>query len=126
MGKLLFAFLLYSSLLTPSLALAQGGEEKAPATVEETPAPVPEEKATAIPAQAPAPTPEKKRQIEQITLEELRGLISYTYRDNVILLRFWSPYCGECLELLPMFSELYRNYRDQGVCGNRYFPCGIS
>lgn len=98
MGRLFFASLTCASLLIPSMALAQGAEEKTPAA----------------PAQAPAPASKNEEKLQQISLEELRGLLSYTYKDKVVLLSFWSPYCGECLELLPMFSELHGKYRDKG------------
>lgn len=98
MSMLFFASLICATLLIPSLARAQIAEEKTPAT----------------PAQAPAPSPKDKGKINQLSLEELRGLLSYTYKDKVVLLSFWSPYCGECLELFPMFSELQEKYGDKG------------
>lgn len=119
MGRWLFASLFSLSLLIPSQVLAQGSEERPPAPEEKAPAL--EEKVPSTPAQAPAPTLEEKKEVKQISLKELKDLISYTHRGKVILLSFWSPYCGECLELLPMFSELYRNYRDQ-----RFMVIGIS
>ena len=41
-------------------------------------------------------------------------MLTYTYRDKVVLLSFWFPYCDECLELLPLFSDLYKKYRNEG------------
>ncbi|MHC4276214.1 MAG: TlpA disulfide reductase family protein [Planctomycetota bacterium] len=98
MGRLLIVPFVCAVLLFPAFNLPVGAEEKASDT----------------PTQAPAQTSESQKDIKQISLEELNDMLTYTYRDKVVLLSFWSPYCGECRDLLPLFSDLHDKYRDEG------------
>lgn len=84
MAKLLCVTLICTSLLILSLSQAQGGEKEDSTT----------------PAQAPDQTSESQKDIKQISLEELNDMLTYTYRDKVVLLSFWSPYCGEWFQWL--------------------------
>ena len=37
------------------------------------------------------------------------------YRGRVMLLNFWGTWCKPCLEELPEFSRMYRQYREHGM-----------
>lgn len=108
MGGLLLTCLFCSSLLIPSLSLAQEGEQKVPATAEESPAPVPEpkEEAPSTPAQAPATAPAEGKQIKIITLTELRGMLSDKYRGKVVILNFFLP----AVENAWNYCRCWKNY----------------
>ncbi len=84
MGRLLIVPFVCAVLLFPAFNLPVGAEEKSSDT----------------PTQAPARTSESQKDIKQISLEELSDMLAYTYRDKVVLLSFWSPYCGEWIQWL--------------------------
>jgi peroxiredoxin len=37
------------------------------------------------------------------------------YRGQVVILNLWATWCGPCREEMPMFEELYRRYRSEGL-----------
>ena len=47
-----------------------------------------------------ARTSESQKGIKQISLEELSDMLTYTYRDKVVLLSLRSPYCGDWFQWL--------------------------
>jgi len=43
----------------------------------------------------------------KVTLSELRG--------NVVILNFWSIWCGPCLAEMPYLNKLYLEFKDKGL-----------
>jgi peroxiredoxin len=37
------------------------------------------------------------------------------YRSEVVILNFWAPWCGKCLEALQSLDALYADYREAGL-----------
>ena len=35
--------------------------------------------------------------------------------ENLILLEFWFPYCGGCVQATPILNEIQKNYKDKGL-----------
>jgi len=44
---------------------------------------------------------------KKVTLSELRG--------NVVILNFWSIWCGPCLAEMPSLNKLYLEFKDKGL-----------
>jgi len=36
------------------------------------------------------------------------------FKDTVVLLTFWAPWCAPCRDELPEFERLYKKYHDKG------------
>ena len=52
------------------------------------------------------------------TLQEIGGRqvqLSSTYKNNVVLLAFWSLRCGTCLQEVPFLEQLHKKYTGKGV-----------
>ncbi|MDQ7006329.1 MAG: TlpA disulfide reductase family protein [Acidobacteriota bacterium] len=50
------------------------------------------------------------------TIEGERVSLEDACRDSsVVVLSFWTTWCGPCIHELPMVEALYKRYRDQGV-----------
>jgi peroxiredoxin len=52
------------------------------------------------------------------TLQEIGGRqvqLSKTYKDNVVLLAFWSLRCGACLQEAPFLEQLHKKYAGKGA-----------
>lgn len=49
-------------------------------------------------------------------LEDLNGnLVSlWDLRGKVVLLNFWTSYCGWCKKEMPSMEEIYQDYKDKG------------
>lgn len=57
--------------------------------------------------------PEKKR-VPQVTFSELESLLNKD-NDSVYVINFWATWCKPCIEELPEFEKLSREYRNRKV-----------
>ncbi|OGF58394.1 MAG: hypothetical protein A2Y62_14990 [Candidatus Fischerbacteria bacterium RBG_13_37_8] len=44
---------------------------------------------------------------------EEKGLNDYSFR--VLIINFWTTWCGPCKEEIPYFNELYEDYKEKGL-----------
>jgi thiol-disulfide isomerase/thioredoxin len=53
---------------------------------------------------------------ETINIEAARGYLqSEQFKDKMILVNFWAPWCKPCLKEMPTFVELQEKYKDDFV-----------
>ena len=59
---------------------------------------------------SPAVTP-------QLELKDLHGNTHtlLKYRGEIVVLNFWATWCVACKTEMPIFTEIYHKYRDQGI-----------
>jgi peroxiredoxin len=53
----------------------------------------------------------------ELTLKDSQGTVRSLadYRGKIVLLNFWATWCIPCKEEMPIFSEVDKRYREQGV-----------
>jgi len=67
---------------------------------------------------AAAAAPERRGSLRDFELPSLDGdtvRLSEHLGKNAILLTFWETRCEPCLRQMPIFSDLYRDYKDRGL-----------
>src|SRR5262245_10323464 len=54
------------------------------------------------------------QKIQQLTFEELQQRLNKE-KDSIVVLNFWATWCKPCIEELPYFEQLNKNYSSQKV-----------
>jgi peroxiredoxin len=66
----------------------------------------------------PAPTCKAERKANlDFTLKDMGGanVRLEDFRGKAILLNYWATWCGPCKVEIPIFNELYAEYKDRGL-----------
>ena len=51
----------------------------------------------------------------QLTLLDGKSLRLSDLRGNVVVLNFWASWCAPCIQEMPDFEEMWREFKDRGV-----------
>lgn len=66
---------------------------------------------------------EPKGSVIELTPSDFSGKTLINYRDKIVLIKFYAPWCGHCKNNIPIYKELAKKYQNDGKYIFAQFDC---